>query len=60
MRQLKELASQGFTVAVVTHEEDIGSACDRVIRIRDGQVENGDSFVTPRPKLQAPPNAAPL
>ncbi len=36
--QLKDLAYQGFTVVLVTHEEDIGQACDRVIRIRDGKV----------------------
>lgn len=44
--QLRAIARQGFTVVLVTHEEDIGQACDRIIRIRDGSVvsegfENG-------------------
>jgi putative ABC transport system ATP-binding protein len=38
VEQLRELTSQGFTVVLVTHEDDIGNACDRVIRIRDGRV----------------------
>jgi putative ABC transport system ATP-binding protein len=36
--QLRSIAKQGFTVVLVTHEEEIGSACDRIIRIRDGAV----------------------
>jgi putative ABC transport system ATP-binding protein len=38
MSQLREIAGQGFTVVLVTHEEEIGQACDRIIRIRDGMV----------------------
>jgi putative ABC transport system ATP-binding protein len=38
IEQLKDVARQGFTVVLVTHEEEIGDACDRIIRIRDGQV----------------------
>jgi putative ABC transport system ATP-binding protein len=38
MSQLREIAGQGFTVVLVTHEEEIGLACDRIIRIRDGMV----------------------
>ncbi len=38
IEQLRALTSQGFTVVLVTHEDDIGNACDRIIRIRDGQV----------------------
>jgi putative ABC transport system ATP-binding protein len=40
IEQLKSIARQGFTVVLVTHEEDIGQACDRIIRIRDGMVES--------------------
>jgi len=36
--QLRSLAGQGYTVVLVTHEEEIGQACDRIIRIRDGAV----------------------
>lgn len=38
IEQLREIARQGFTVVLVTHEEEVGEACDRVIRIRDGRV----------------------
>ncbi len=38
VEQLRDLARQGFTVVLVTHEDDIGNACDRIIRIRDGNV----------------------
>ncbi len=38
IEQLRDIARQGFTVALVTHEDEIGAACDRIIRIRDGQV----------------------
>ena len=38
VEQLRSVARQGYTVVVVTHEEEIGRACDRVIRIRDGKV----------------------
>jgi len=41
--QLRNIAGQGFTVVLVTHEDEIGAACDRIIRIRDGfVVSNGD------------------
>lgn len=36
--QLRDIARQGFTVVLVTHEDEVGQACDRIIRIRDGQV----------------------
>jgi putative ABC transport system ATP-binding protein len=38
VEQLKNLSRQGYTVVLVTHEEEIGQACDRIIRIRDGYV----------------------
>jgi len=38
VEQLRSLVNQDYTVVLVTHEEEIGSACDRIIRIRDGRV----------------------
>ncbi|MEW6138341.1 MAG: ABC transporter ATP-binding protein [Thermodesulfobacteriota bacterium] len=38
--QLRSLAREGYTVVLVTHEDEIGAACDRIIRIRDGVVES--------------------
>jgi putative ABC transport system ATP-binding protein len=40
IQQLRAIARQGYTVVLVTHEEEIGHACDRIIRIRDGRVES--------------------
>jgi len=42
IEQLRSLTKQGYTVILVTHEDEIGQACDRIIRIRDGEVvDNG-------------------
>ncbi|MDQ7785282.1 MAG: ABC transporter ATP-binding protein [Desulfomonilaceae bacterium] len=38
VQQLRTLVGQGYTVVLVTHEDEIGAACDRIIRIRDGAV----------------------
>lgn len=38
VEQLRNLVGQGYTVVLVTHEDEIGAACDRIIRIRDGAV----------------------
>jgi putative ABC transport system ATP-binding protein len=48
VEQLRNIAGQGFTVVLVTHEDEIGGACDRIIRIRDGHVvSNGDEPFQP-------------
>jgi len=55
VEQLRSLVQQGFTVILVTHEEEIGEACDRVIRIRDGEVvSDGFSVV----QTEVPPESA--
>jgi ABC-type lipoprotein export system ATPase subunit len=33
---------EGLTIVIVTHEPDVGSHCGRIIRMRDGRVENDD------------------
>ena len=40
MAALRELNEQGHTVIIVTHEEEIGSAAKRLIRMRDGKVQS--------------------
>jgi putative ABC transport system ATP-binding protein len=57
VRQLRALTEQNLTVILVTHEEEIGAACDRIIRIADGKVvsegiENGLPPLRPYPAAQ--------
>ncbi len=40
MNILKEVNRQGITVIIVTHEKDISEMTQRVIRLRDGVIEN--------------------
>src|SRR5690606_9242185 len=35
---LKDLNAQGMTIIMVTHEEEVSSICNRVIRMRDGKI----------------------
>ena len=39
MELFKELNDEGNTVVIVTHNEEIGAACHRQIRLRDGKLE---------------------
>ncbi len=40
MRLIEKIHSEGNTIIVVTHEEDIASMAQRIIRLRDGLVES--------------------
>ncbi|HEX5032988.1 MAG TPA: ABC transporter permease, partial [bacterium] len=44
LKILRELHARGKTVIIVTHEKEIGEQADRVIRMRDGQVQSDDKF----------------
>lgn len=35
---LRELNDKGMTIVMVTHEDEIGEKCNRVIRMRDGKI----------------------
>ncbi|MCR4675731.1 MAG: ABC transporter ATP-binding protein [Sphaerochaetaceae bacterium] len=42
MELFNELNEEGNTIAIVTHNEEIGNSCRRQIRIRDGKLEEPD------------------
>ncbi|MBC7429317.1 MAG: ABC transporter permease [Bacteriovorax sp.] len=48
---LKKLNQQGITVIIVTHEEDIGKEANRLIRMRDGEIQSDERFVPLRTDL---------
>ncbi len=39
MELFKELHDEGQTILIVTHENDVAGACNRIIRLTDGRVE---------------------
>ncbi len=39
---LKELNSQGITIIIVTHEEEVSSLAKRIIRMRDGKIQSDE------------------
>ncbi|KAB2918955.1 MAG: ABC transporter ATP-binding protein [Bacteroidetes bacterium] len=51
MQLFEDLHKQGNTIIVVTHEEDIAQRAKRIVRLRDGLVENADGTI---PEWQLP------
>ena len=57
LRPLRDLNRQfGQTMVLVTHDEEVGQVCDRVIRMRDGEIV---SVVAPLPGATQAPAALP-
>lgn len=48
----KSIHQSGNTVILVTHEEDIAKFAHRVIRLRDGLVEQGPQHATPKKEIK--------
>lgn len=48
MSMFEEIQSKGNTVVLVTHEEDIAAHAHRIVRIRDGVVEQDEQNVQPQ------------
>jgi putative ABC transport system ATP-binding protein len=40
MELLRSIHAEGVTVVIVTHEHDIAALCERVVRLRDGEIES--------------------
>ena len=50
---------QGLTVVLVTHDPEIGEHAQRIIHIRDGQVDKQVAAPSPMPSKGLPPQPAP-
>lgn len=48
---LRSLNAQGITVIIVTHEEQIGKEANRLIRMRDGEIQSDERSVPLRSDL---------
>jgi len=48
LQLFQELNSSGITVVVVTHDEEVGRCCQRVIRFVDGKVVKDEPVTQPR------------
>lgn len=48
---LRKIQQTGKTVIIITHDLDIASQCDRIIKVQDGMIKSGATF-TPSPVSQ--------
>ncbi|MCJ7534526.1 MAG: ABC transporter ATP-binding protein [Anaerolineales bacterium] len=50
MTLMSQLHSQGSTIVMVTHDDDIATYAERIIRLRDGQIETDEQNGTDSPR----------
>jgi len=55
MALLKDLAAQGHTVILITHDAGVAANAQRVIELRDGEVVKDSGIGTTPPAITAPP-----
>jgi macrolide transport system ATP-binding/permease protein len=58
LRLFQQLNAEGLTILLVTHDPEVASHAQRVIRIRDGRLEGGEAPVSRPAVAPAPPVAA--
>ncbi len=52
MGLLTELNNQGITIILVTHETEVAAHAKRIVRVRDGQIQE-DKIITPHKPIDA-------
>ena len=62
MQLLKDLAAQGHTVILITHDANVAAHANRVIELKDGQIirDSGDGKPPTVTALAAPPDVSEL
>ena len=60
MTVMSELHTQGSTIVMVTHDDDIAAYAERIIRLRDGQIETDkqNGGYSPRSAVKEVDNAS--
>ncbi len=51
LEKLCEMHARGITIIMVTHEQDIASYAERIIKIKDGQIQSDEKNTNPKHPL---------